>query len=115
MKLDKEKKIKEKIEETISILDKIETIEGNPFLYTRIKANLDSGVKSAHSGFKSILLSPRFALIIVLLIINILSVVFILSKNNPAAPTDESFIVSLTDDYFLSVDEDILYHLNEGK
>ena len=113
MILDRENKIKEKIEKTIGLLDNIETIEGNPFLYTRIKENIASPPERSRFRFVSALLSPRIALIITLLVINVLSVVFFLSKHSFTVVNDESFIVSLTDDYFLSANDDILNNLNK--
>ncbi len=113
MALDTEKKIKEKIEKTIGFLDNIETLEGNPFLYTRIKNKIDSQAGRSRFMFVSLLVYPRIALIIMLLVMNLLSVVFFFSSHSPAVSYDESFIVSLTDDYFLSPDDDILNNLKE--
>ena len=90
MNLDTKKKIQDEVEKTIGILDKMEKIEGNPYLFTRIKANLYSQKRISRFSLASVLASPRIALIIMLLVMNLLSVVFFFSSHSPAVSYDES-------------------------
>lgn len=108
MSLDTNNKIKKEVQKALGVLDNIENIEAPPFLYTRIKANLNEQDKRSPFSFASVLASPRIALVLLLFILNLTSVVFFLSKNDAVISEEKSFIGSLTDDYYLSLDNDIL-------
>ena len=58
-------------------------------------------------GFISVLVSPLVAMVVTLVGVNLLSAMFFLSRDRPAVTNHESFVVSLTDGYYLSVDEDM--------
>jgi hypothetical protein len=112
MERDDDRKIKEKVERTIAALEDIETIEGNPFLYTRIKAHLNSQPERSRFGFISVLVSPLVAMVITLVAVNLLSAMFFLSKHSPTVRKRDSFIVSLTDDYYVSADDDMFSNMS---
>ena len=114
MNLDTKKKIQDEVEKTLAILDNVEKIEGNPYLFTRIKANLNMQKRISRFSLAPVLASPRLALIIVLLILNLVSTVLFFFQNNTVVKNNESFVGSLTDEYYLSIDDDILNKL-EGK
>lgn len=106
--MDKEKKIREEVQKTLHAFGNIKNIEGNPFLFTRIKANLD-----VHSGRKNVfgLSGPSFlkkALVGFLLVLNAVSVFFYLQNSNNVNDSREENISSLAKEYSLVVDRDYL-------
>jgi len=114
MVFDEKKKIKEEIEKTMNVFERLGTIDGNPYLYTRIRATLDS--RASKPGVARLLadwVSPRAALIAVLLVLNLLSAIFFIIKQRSDTFSNMSFIGSFTDGYYLSTDDDVLTHLNE--
>ena len=111
MNLDTNKKIQDEVKKTIAVLDNIEKIEGNPYLFTRVKATLNSPKKEGRFSFASVFGSPRIALILVLLFFNLASTILFFTQNKTAVASDESFISSLTQEYYLSTDDDLLGNL----
>ncbi len=113
MMKNRDKKIEEKIERTIGIFDDMENIEADPFLFTRIKAGLEEKENTRENLFFSWLPSPQAALIVTLVVINLFSLIFYLSETGSATKSTDTFVNSFTEEYFLSVDNDILKNLNE--
>lgn len=77
-----EEKIKKEIEKTLSQFEKIETLEPNPFLYTRIQQRINEQGKSKIS-FSTILKPAFFS---VLFAFNIFTTIWYMSS------TDEYFV-----------------------
>jgi hypothetical protein len=55
--------------------------------------------------------SPRIALIVALVAVNLVSAVVFLSRRVPLVANGASFIVSLTDGYYSSADDDMVKSL----
>lgn len=66
--MDKEKRILDEVEKTLHAMDNLEDLESNPFLYTRLKAEIESrNIEQAPAKAKSrIFLKPVFLLIVIL-------------------------------------------------
>ena len=113
MAIDDKTKIKDKVDKAMRLFDDVESIEGNPFLFTRVKTALET--QPEKTRFRS-LFAPvpiQFAFVIVLLILNLFSVGFFISRDNTSGSKENSFMVTLTSDYYLNLEDDILNNLQE--
>jgi hypothetical protein len=98
----KNQKIEDEVKRTISVLDKIHNIDANPFLYTRIKAEINSGlIKTELKPYDVVLklLSP--IIVALLFIVNIYSVLSFLSNGNVTPNTRQSYMNNIKSEYSL--------------
>ncbi|NWF88666.1 MAG: hypothetical protein HXY50_04295 [Ignavibacteriaceae bacterium] len=113
--MDKDQRIKEEVEKTISLLDKVEEINTNPFLFTRIKAELDSKKdKSEKNSFEWVFKFLRPAIIAALLLFNVYSVISFYQSSNSNGVTREQYLESISSEYEMDSSIDYL-STNEEK
>lgn len=95
--MDREKQINDEVEKTLQALDHVPKLEANPFLYTRIKAVLDSdGAAQRHfvlnrAGIKGIAFS-------LLVVFNLITAIYFFTESQKGTTRDE-LIYTLSNDY----------------
>ena len=91
--MDKRKPVREEVEKTMSLLDRMENLEAGPYFYTRVEARLRSKEieeKTKHPGiFVVRVLKP--ALLVLLLLVNLFSAVFFLSESKDTGLVEEKY------------------------
>lgn len=110
--MNKEDRIRDEVEKTLSVLDRIKNIDGNPFMYTRIKAELESRIEIRRKpvfGFGLKVLPV--ILFIVLFSANIVSVVYYLHSKSSTA-NRENYISSFAKEYNLSTSYNYIKDIN---
>lgn len=92
--MDKEDRIREKVEKTLEMMDRLEAPKAGPYFYTRLEAELRSREKESRGWLPDILAAGRLraVLVILLLLINVISTAFFLAKplTIPAGKTEYS-------------------------
>ena len=107
--MDKKHKIREEVEKTISLLDKVEEIDINPFLFSRIKVQLDSrAVASEKKSFDWIFKVLRPAIVAVLLLVNIYSVIAFYQSSYSNQETRQQYLDSIANEYVIDSNFDYL-------
>jgi hypothetical protein len=107
--MDKKQNIKEEVEKTISLLDNVEEIDVNPFLFTKIKAQLDSGVaESGKKSFDWIFKVLRPAMAAALLLVNIYSVIAFYQSSYANEETRQQYLESIANEYAIDSNFDYL-------
>jgi hypothetical protein len=107
--MDKNQRIKEEVEKTIFLLDKVEEIDTNPFLFTRIKVELDSKkVKSEKNMGEGVLKVLRPAIIVTLLLFNIYSIISFYQSSNSNGLTRQQYLEGLASEYATDSNVDYL-------
>ncbi len=93
--MNKDKRITDEVEKTLRAMDDIKNLESNPFLYTRIKAEMESkNIKQAPAKSKSrSVLKPVLFLIIILF--NLFTAVYYLYPSH-SAETQSYTVTSLS-------------------
>ena len=107
--MNQDKKITDEVNKTISLLNKIKTIESNPFLFTRIKEEISSGnIKNtvpvsefAFNIFKKIILALLF-------VFNIYSVISYLSNSKLNEQYRRQYIKNVLSEYSIKTENDYL-------
>lgn len=95
----KEDKIREEVEKTLSAFDNIGNLEDNPYLFTRIKAELKSSrVKGMATGWDIL----RPAILLVILIINAFTAIYIMSNNTMSAPSNHNYLSAISSEYSIN-------------
>jgi|WetSurMetagenome_2_1015567.scaffolds.fasta_scaffold95553_2 hypothetical protein len=113
--MNKNQKILDEVKKTISLLDNIHNIEPAPFLYTRVKAKLDSDKKITESS------SNKFAFRVlqgfvfaILILFNIYSISRYLSNRSEDEQTRQTYLKNIMSEYSLNTENDYLI-INESK
>ena len=94
-------KIEEEIRKTMTSLDQLDRVDGNPFLFTRIKAKLGDSSKPKTFQFAGVL---QIGMVVVLLLVNLIS----LNKKVEASFGDEVILENIATDYGLQASESTL-------
>ena len=104
--MDKNKRVEEEIEKTLGLLENIEALEPNPYLFTRIKARLnESGSeKTALKKEDSFALKLLPAFLILLVIFNFYSIIDFSSTDNVVENTDNrsEYLQQLGNEFMLN-------------
>ncbi len=95
--MEREERILSEIEKTIASLDQQPTLEGNPFLFTRIRAVLESGGRTHLHPTRNRLRIWYLALSL-LILFNLVSVLEVLSSR-PVASSRQDLVTSLSNEY----------------
>ena len=105
----KNQKISDDVKKTLSLLDKIKNIEPNPFLYTRIKEEIDSHTskKSLSSSDLALNLFRRIVFG-VLIVFNVYSVISYLSNGKVNEQYQRIFIKNVVSEYSIQTETDYL-------
>jgi hypothetical protein len=110
--LNKEDRIRDEVEKTLSVLDRIKNIEGNPFMYTRIKAGLESRPEIRRSpAFGMGLKVLPVILFLVLFSVNIISVLYYLNGKSSTI-NREKCISSFAKEYNISTSYNYIKDIN---
>jgi hypothetical protein len=91
--MDKRKRVREEVEETMALMDQMETLDPGPYFYTRVEARLRGEEREARVRLLDLLGSRilKPALLALLLLINLFSAVYFLVEPREAAPPDETY------------------------
>ena len=112
--MDKDKKILDEVKKTISLLDHVRNIEPNPYLYTRIKAHIDSKNYDSKSTNANTVFNYSKRLIFTLLILfNIYTIIIFLTTDKQTSAAREQYINNIKSEYFFNYDVDYLANLNK--
>lgn len=91
--MDKQKRVQEEVEKTMSLLDRMENLEAGPYFYTRIEARLRSKEREEKTKLLGFLgarvLKP--ALLLLLLMINLISVFFFLKESGDTGLAEKKY------------------------
>jgi hypothetical protein len=97
----KEEKIKVEVEKTLCAFDKIEEIEGNPYLFTKIQFAIENQqIKENRFFFKANILMPIILFLVV--IGNLVTAVFFLSNKNETTATKQTYLSAISSEYSIS-------------
>lgn len=110
--MNKEDRIRDEVEKTLGVLDQVKNIDGNPFLFTRIKAEIEARSRiKQKSGFAVGLKIVPILLLLVLFSFNIVSVIHFLGSSNNGTER-ESYISSFAKEYNLSTTYNYIKDIN---
>ncbi len=104
--MDKEDRIRENVEKTLEMIDRLEAPKAGPYFYTRLEAELRSREKESRGWLPDKLAAGRLRAVFVtlLLLINVVSAAFFLAKPKtiPAGKAEYGDYASvLLEDYSL--------------
>ncbi|MCP4213225.1 MAG: hypothetical protein GY765_01155, partial [bacterium] len=114
----KQKRIREEVDKTLGLMDNMEKLEGGPYFYTRLEAEIRSREKSPSwlpAFLPAKLLRPALAL---LLVINVVSTLVFFTTIEPGASTtigtekQETTLIADKQEYMSTFLED--YSLNRN-
>lgn len=113
--MNKKERINKQVDQTLELMDRLETLEAGPYFYTRLQARLREAERETGNRLIAIFNVRRLqpALLLLLLVINIVSAVFFLAAPKTAAPGQEdysTYAAAFLEDYTLdtnSYDTDV--------
>ncbi len=104
-------KINKKVDETLAIMDQMETLKANPYFYARIQARLHRQERERAGGFLAFMMQAfklRPAYLALLMLVNIISASVFLMVPTPTKPVDlaeyKTHAAQMVKDYSLSQD-----------
>ena len=107
--MNKDQKITADVKKTVSLLDNIKNIEPNPFLYTRIKEEIDSHTsKKLLSSSDLVLNLIRRIVFAVLIVFNVYSVISYLSNGKVNDQYHRIYIKNVVSEYSIQTETDYL-------
>lgn len=110
--MDKEQKIFNEVNKTISLLDDVKNIEPNPYLFTRIKAQIDSkGFELNRTSENTVFGFVKKLVFVLLLLFNIYTIINFISADDQTLVAREQYIKNIKSEYFLDYDVDYLANL----
>ena len=92
----KKLKIEDKVLKTLQVLDELDRVEGNPFLYTRIQARMEKERAAKTSPTRQSAPILQYAMLSLLIVINVLTI-----RSNVMNDSSEydPLIEALSEDY----------------
>lgn len=115
MKMNKGKKIQEEVEKTLHSLDNIEDIDANPFLYTRLMAEISErqeGTLKPKSNLVGIkLLRPVF--FVILFLVNLVSIIYVFQSGESQINYRDDYLSAFAEEYSLDNPNDEFLELSE--
>jgi hypothetical protein len=110
--MDKNQKILDEVKKTISLLDNVKNIEPNPFLFTRIKAQIDSKKYEAERTADSVVLRfVKQSVFILLILFNIYTIVNYLNTDKQTSESREQHLKNIKSEYSLVTETDYLANI----
>lgn len=110
--MEKEKIILDEVKKTISLLDDVKNIEPNPFLYTRIKAQIDSkGYELNRTKENPVFRLAKQLVFALLILFNIYTMINFITADEQTAVARDQFIKNMKSEYFLDYNIDYLANL----
>ena len=112
--MNNENKILEEVKKTISLLDSVKNIDPNPFLFTRIKARIDSKNYEINRTMENPVLRFAKQVIFALLILfNIYTIISFINSNDYNSAARDQYIKNIKSEYFFNYDVDYLANLDK--
>lgn len=110
--MDKEKRILDEVKKTISLLDDVINIEPNPYLFTRVKAQIDSKSYKLNRANENPVFRLTKQLVFALLILfNIYTIINFITSDGQTSATRDQYIKNVKSEYFLDYNVDYLANL----
>lgn len=110
--MDKEKRILDEVKKTISLLDDVINIEPNPYLFTRVKAQIDSKSYKLNRANENPVFRLSKQLVFALLILfNIYTIINFITSDGQTSATRDQYIKNVKSEYFLDYNVDYLANL----
>ena len=105
--MDKNKRVEEEIEKTLHLMDNIELLKPNPYLYTRVKAAIEKSGRVSNELNKEKALSVKLlpAFLLLLVILNFYSIIDFSSTNDTTIQTTnnrEEYMQQLGQEFMLN-------------
>ena len=114
--MDKKEKILDEVNKTLQVMDDLKNLDGNPFLYTRLKTRLAAEKRPAPSHWHRLVLILRPAGLLVLFLLNIYTAVYFINNKNTnkeeIASENSTIIEKFTEKY--SNNTNLFFFYNEG-
>ncbi len=99
--MNKEEKIGKEVEKTLNAFDKVENLEANPYLFTRLQSEIEgSQTKGKRFFLSGNILRP--AILFVVIIINICSVIFFSNSESETTSTKQTYLSAISSEYSIS-------------
>lgn len=112
--MDKEQYILNEVKKTISLLDDVKNIEPNPYLYTKIKAQIDSKSYELNRTKENPVFRLAKQFVFALLILfNIYTIINFITTAEQTLVARDQYIKNVKSEYFLDYDVDYLANLEE--
>lgn len=105
-------KILDEVKKTISMLDNVKNIEPNAFLFTRIKAQIDSNNYDVEiSKINIVLRLFKQTVFILLILFNIYTIVNYLNADQQISGSREQYLKNIKSEYSLESEVDYLANI----
>jgi len=114
--MDREEKILSEVDKTLRVMDDLKNLDGNPFIYTRIKSRLETQAYAAPSPWQKIAVLLRPIGLITLFLLNIYTAFCFINQGRSQTEvktTDTSNILSKLSEKY-SYDKNLYFFYNEG-
>lgn len=104
--IEKRKRVEEEVDKTLSLMDRLETLETDPYFFTRLKAAIATGDRQRKRlpGFGPVVEVLKPAFVALLIILNLLSILLVTGGNSDATVEKDIYITALAQDYSLESD-----------
>lgn len=101
--MNKEDRIEQEIAKTLACLDNIENIEAGPYLYSRLRARLETPVEPREQWYRQLLSKQmlRPAFLIVLVVVNLITAVLVLQNNRGRIDHRRVHLSAVAEEYSL--------------
>lgn len=110
--MSKDDRIRDEIKKTLGVFDQVKNIDGNPFMFTRIKAEIEAGSgRKQKSVFAAGIKIVPVLLLLVLFSFNIVSIIHYFGSSSTASER-ESYISSFAKEYNLSTSYNYIKDIN---
>lgn len=103
-KISKKKKIDEEVEKTLKLMDNVEKLETNPYLYTRIKAQLSENKNTNVQKKESLAVKLMPAFFVLLVLFNFYSLFDLVTSGSGGDETEfrTEVLQEISSEYMLS-------------
>ena len=98
--MEKESNISQQVADTMSVLQRIEKVEANSYLFEKTLYRMQQQKQPVSS--RSLILKRSFAVVMVLLIVNVFSFVYLSKKMNTTITTKADVAKEIVNDYRLN-------------
>jgi len=112
----KDQKIKDEVEKTLNVFDQLEKIEASQFIYTKIKAKIESS-STEKKGLLSVNKRKLImaAVMIIVIFLNTFSILHYLQSNSQNSNNQAEYLSAFAQQYSLvSTNRDYLENLYKG-
>ena len=103
--MDRKKEIEEAIEQTLQHFESAERLQSSPFFFTKLQARIEGLKRGANQRYRSAFGLLRFALLMLLLIWNVVTVTYLLGTDQSEAYERSEMISAFAEVYALELDD----------